>query len=132
MGHLAAGLGFSPPAGLIKQTILEFFSLNSYLGHTSSTLFFSNGCGNDSGVALGRVMRSGTAERSGLFLSSALGGSADLALNANRMIPKNTNFIVPRSPCIEPHDILIQFFNLNKQAYTLPHKFLHFEFEPFE
>ena len=58
MGHLAAGLGFSPPAGLIKQTILESLSLYSYLGHTSSTLFFSNGCGNDSGVALGRVMRS--------------------------------------------------------------------------
>jgi hypothetical protein len=61
-----------------------------------------------------------------------LGGSAALALKANRMIPKNKNFIVPRSPCIEPHDILIQFFNLNKQAATLLHKFLHFEFEPFE
>jgi hypothetical protein len=108
MGHLAAGLGFSPPAGLIKQTILESLSLYSYLGHTSSALFFSNGCGNDSGVALGRVMRSGTADRSGFFLSSALGASAALALNAIRMIPKNTNFIFPRSACIEPHVILIQ------------------------
>ena len=106
--HFVEGLGFSPPAGLIKQTILEFFSLYSYLGHTSSALFFSNGCGNESGVALGRVMRSGTAERSGFFLSSALGASAALALNAIRMIPKNTNFIFPRSAWIEPHVILIQ------------------------
>jgi hypothetical protein len=37
-----------------------------------------------------------------------LGASAALALNAIRMIPKNTNFIFPRSACIEPHVILIQ------------------------
>ena len=75
MGHLAAGLGFSPPAGLIKQTILESLSLYSYLGQTSSVLFFSNGWGKDSGVDLGRVMRSGTTDLSGAFLSFALGGS---------------------------------------------------------
>jgi hypothetical protein len=92
MGHLAAGLGFSPPAGL----------------------FFSNGRGDDSGVALGRVTRSGTVDRSAFFLSSALGtltcpgAGLALTLNAIRMIPKNTNFIFPRSACIEPHVILIQ------------------------
>ena len=84
-------------------------------------LFFSTCCGNESGVALGRVMRSGTAERSGFFLSSALGASDALALNAIRMTHKNTNFILPRSPCIEPHAILIQFFNLNKLAQQGAH-----------
>jgi hypothetical protein len=92
MGHLAAGLGFSPPAGL----------------------FFSNGRGDDSGVALGRVTRSGTVDRSAFFLSSALGTQTGegagmaLALNAIRMIPKNNNFILPRSACIEPNIIMIQ------------------------
>jgi hypothetical protein len=68
-------------------------------------------------------MRSGTADRSGFFLSSALGASAALALNAIRMSPKNTNFIFPRSPCIEPHAILIQFFSLNKLAQQCVHCF---------
>jgi len=121
--HFAAGLGFSGPVAFSKQTILPGFSLNSNLGQALGLLFFSTCCGNESAVGLGRVMRSGTADRSGFFLSSALGASAALALNAIRMIPKNTNFILPRSPCIEPHAILIQFFNLNKLTPYCDHCF---------
>jgi hypothetical protein len=68
-------------------------------------------------------MRSGTADRSGFFLSSALGASAALALNAIRMMPKITNFILPRSPFFEPLAILIQFFNLNKLTPYCDHCF---------
>jgi hypothetical protein len=86
-------------------------------------LFFSTCCGNESAVGLGRVMRSGTADRSGFFLSSALGASAALALNAIRMSPKKTNFIFPRSHFFKPHAILIQFLDLNKLTQYCDHCF---------
>ena len=54
------------------MTFLHFPSVDPL---ESCVLFFSNGWGKDSGVALGRMMRSGTTDLSGAFLSVALGGS---------------------------------------------------------
>jgi hypothetical protein len=43
---------------------------------------------------LGRVIFSGTADRSGFFLSSALGASLAKALNANSMAKITANFMM--------------------------------------
>jgi hypothetical protein len=49
------------------------------------------GCGKDSGVDLGRVIFSGTADLSGFL--SALGGSLANALNAHSMVKTTINFM---------------------------------------
>ncbi len=92
MAQCAAGFGLSAPVAFCKHTILAGFSLYSNLGQASGLLFFPTGCGKESGVDLGRVIFSGTADRSG-FLSSALGASLAKALTAHSMAKINAYFI---------------------------------------
>jgi hypothetical protein len=73
---------------------LAGFSVYSNLGQASGLLFFATGWGKESGVDLGRVIFSGTTDRSGAFLSSALGASLASALSANSMAKITANFMM--------------------------------------
>jgi hypothetical protein len=75
------------------HTILPGFSLYSNLGQAPGLLFFSTGCGKESGLGLGLVMRYGTADLSGAFLSPAFGGSAANAFKAHSMVTIKTIFM---------------------------------------